>query len=60
MNFAHVVSESKENRLTRVRHANNFCCREKAAWNSAQDENTGVPHWYHDANRAGMMTPIVA
>jgi hypothetical protein len=52
MKFWHGISESKENRPTRMRGANNFCrWVRKVARNSAQEQDTGVPHWYYDAGR---------
>ena len=44
----------------RMRRANNFCDSErKAAQSPAQDENTGAPHWYHDADGAKYFPEII-
>jgi len=43
-----------------MRRANNFCDSErKAAQSPAQDENTGAPHWYHDADGAKYFPEII-
>ena len=41
-----------------MRRANNFCRADDYGNGTQFEKSGGAPHWYHDANRHGIMTPI--